>query len=286
MQGLRVPAQSRAERWSPKPKSITEVSVTRRIWSGVCVDVTECWGRGESCNLLGYESETRLWALLEEVGGAHCEARFKEDQPCPVSFTPRSMHFAPSGMTAWGYSKDLGYIRDATLVFGFDDIEARWGQRFDARLGSVPRWRFADDNLWTLIKLLAAAVGDRDPSSQLYGDGLVTAILARFVHRSGQISTTERGLARWQLRRVLEYLDTHLPEPVQLSALAELTGLSQAHFSRSFKASTGCAPYQWQLRARIDRAKVLLLRTSGSLEEWRPLPASRTRRTSGGRSGE
>ena len=261
------PVQSRAERWGPLPKPVSRVQVARRIWSGVGVDVTECWGSGEACTALGYESETRLWALLEEVGGAHCEARFKAEQPCPVSYTPRNMHFAPSGLMAWGYCADMGYVRDATLVFDLDDIEARWSQKFDVRLASVPRWRFADDGLWTLVKLLAEAVGDPDPASELYGDGLVTAILARFVRRSGQISSKECGLARWQLRRVLEYLEAHLPEPVQLATLADLTGLSQAHFARAFKVSTGCAPYQWQLRARIDRAQALLLQKSDPLDE-------------------
>lgn len=262
-----LPIRSRAELWRSQPPSVMQVQASRRIWNGVCVDVTECWGGGESCNPLGYESETRLWALLEEVGGAHCEARFKAEQPCPVSYTPRNMHFAPAGMNAWGYCADMGYIRDATLVFDLDDIEERWSQRVDPQLASAPRWRFADDELWTLIKLLAGAVGDPDPSSQLYGDGLVTAILARFARRSGRSSAKERGLARWQLRKVLDYLDAHLPETVQLTTLAELAGLSQAHFARAFKISTGCAPYQWQLRARIDRARALLLRTNDSLDD-------------------
>ena len=30
------------------------------------MDVTQCWGRGEACTDLGYESATRLWALLED----------------------------------------------------------------------------------------------------------------------------------------------------------------------------------------------------------------------------
>jgi AraC family transcriptional regulator len=170
-------------------------------------------------------------------------------------------------MPAWGYCADLRYIRDATLVFELSDLEERWAQRLDAGLASVPRWRFADDDLWTLIKLLAGAVGDPDPSTQLYGDGLVTAILARFVRRSGEARPKERGLARWQLRRVLDYLEAHLPEAVNLSTLALLARLSQAHFARAFKVSTGCAPYQWQLRARINRAQSLLLRANDPLDE-------------------
>ena len=231
------------------------------------MDVTECWGSGEGCAELGYESETRLWALLEENNRAHCEARFSAEQACPVPYTPRNMHFAPSGLKAWGYCADLNYTRDATLVFDVSKLEARWAQRFDAALVSAPRWRFADDTLWTLIASLAQAVNDEDPSSELFGDGLVMAILARLFRDDRAGAAREQGLARWQLRRVLDYLDAHLPEAVPLTTLAELAGLSQAHFARAFKASTGLAPYQWQLRARIDRARASLLHTDKSLDE-------------------
>ena len=258
---------SRADRLQPLPPPVSRVHVTRRVWSGVCVDVTECWGRGEACTDLGYESETRLWALLEENGRAHCEARFTAEQACPVSYTPRNMHFAPSGMKAWGYCADLNYLRDASLVFDVPKLEARWSQRLNAASVSVPRWRFSDETLWTLIALLAKAVDDPDPSSELFGDGLIVAILARLHRDEVPHGNKEHGLARWQLRRVLDYLDAHLPEAVPLTALAELAGLSQAHFARAFKASTGFAPYQWQLRARIDRARALLLHTDKSLDD-------------------
>jgi AraC family transcriptional regulator len=264
---VRRPVLSRADQLQPLPKPLSRVQVTRRVWSGVCVDVTECWGSGEACAELGYRSETRLWALMEEIGGAHCEARFKPEEPCPVSYTPRNMHFAPRGLAAWGYSADFGYTRDATLIFDERHLESRWAQVFDTAAFSVPRWRFADDGLWTLVKLLADAVNDPDPASELYGDGLVTAILARVGRRSAPITPTQRGLARWQLRRVIEYIEARLPEAVQLTTLAELTGLSQAHFARAFKASTGAPPYQWQLRARIERAKALLLQTNSSLDD-------------------
>jgi transcriptional regulator GlxA family with amidase domain len=38
-----------------------------------------------------------------------------------------------------------------------------------------------------------------------------------------------------------------------------MTGLSQSHFSRAFKESTGVPPYRWHLNARIKRAQELLL---------------------------
>jgi transcriptional regulator GlxA family with amidase domain len=74
-------------------------------------------------------------------------------------------------------------------------------------------------------------------------------------------------LAPWRLRRVIDYLDANLPGRINLTDLAELAGLSPAHFSRAFKASTGMAPYQWQLDARIRRAQAQLLDTDASLDE-------------------
>lgn len=58
-----------------------------------------------------------------------------------------------------------------------------------------------------------------------------------------------------------------MPAKVELSTLAELAGLSQSHYCRAFKASTGLAPYQWQLQSRIDRAKFLLLNTNSCLRD-------------------
>ena len=61
--------------------------------------------------------------------------------------------------------------------------------------------------------------------------------------------------------------NTHLPHRIELETLAGLVNLSQAHFSRAFKISTGLAPYQWQLDARIRRAQQLLSASDATLGE-------------------
>jgi AraC-like DNA-binding protein len=178
------------------------------------------------------------------------------------------MTFMPAGMEVWGYADGLRFARDATLQFDSAGLEARLGTRIDAQGLHDPRLRFADDGVWTLIRLLSDVVNDPDPSTQLYGDGLATAISARlFSHRKDEGASGQSGLARWQLRRVIEFLNDALPDRVELSELAALTGLSESHFSKAFKASTGLAPYRWQLDARIRRAQELLCDTDASLEQ-------------------
>ncbi|HKS84557.1 MAG TPA: AraC family transcriptional regulator [Pseudolabrys sp.] len=66
------------------------------------------------------------------------------------------------------------------------------------------------------------------------------------------------GLAGWQKKRVSEFIEKHLSEPISLAQLAALARLSRFHFSRAFKQSFGQPPHRHLLSRRIERAKLLL----------------------------
>lgn len=257
---------TRLERLVPLPENISAFSVMQGEWNGIGVDVTEATCSGRVLHHLCYEDETRINALLEERGGSPCEPRLHEHQPCQAGYTPRHLYMAPAGMDLWGYGADLQYARDVTLRFDVPALEKRFGVSL-ATL-SAPRLRFSDERLWTLMKLLAEAVGSPDPSMRLYGDGLTAAIVAHLAaERCESVHSTDGALAPWQLRRVIEYLTEHANRRVELKHLASLVGLSQSRFSRAFKASTGQAPYRWQLAHRVDRAKMLLSSRHARLDE-------------------
>jgi len=248
------------------PENVLRLSGSRRAWNGVGVDIAEFHCAGRVSHHLHYEMETRLSVLLEEVGSP-CEPRLRKDQPCPIAYMPRHMHYAPAGMEMWGYSADTRYVKDATLSFDLAVLSERLAIELNASAITTPRLRFSDDRVWPLVKLLSEAVNDPDPSAQLYGDGLIAAITARLFAEPSEPSADAKGLPSSQLQRVIEYLDAHLPKRVDLAQLSALTGLSQSHFSRAFKASTGMAPYRWQLDARIRRAQALLIDTNTSLDD-------------------
>lgn len=260
------PVRSRAERLTSLPEHVLSLSVSRRSWNGICVDVAESHGSGRVAHPLCYESETRLTVLLEE-DGSPCEPRFRENEPCPVAYTPRNMQFVPAGMDLWGFSADMRLVKDATLTFAVGELAERFQLETRRDALATPRLRFSDERLWTLVRLLADVIDDPEPSTQLYGDGLATAIASRLFPARSADRTAARGLTRGQLRRVIDYIDAHLPNHVELDQLAAQVDLSQSHFSRAFKASTGMAPYRWQLDARIRRAQALLLNGTGSLDD-------------------
>ena len=239
------------------PENVLSVSTIHGGWTGARIDVTSFHCIGEASHKLHHSEETRLSVVLEEVGG-RCEPRLHVDRPNPIDHVPRHMHFAPAGLEMWGYTADAQFVKDATLSFDLEALAQQMATNLTGAPVTAPRLRFADDRLWTLVRLLSEAVDDPDPSAQLYGDGLVIAIAARlFAFRPVARVADGKRLAPWRLRRVIDYLDAHFPERVELAQLAQLVGLSTSHFSRAFKASTGLAPYQWQLNARIRRAQLL-----------------------------
>ena len=103
---------------------------------------------------------------------------------------------------------------------------------------------------------------------RLYRDSLVATlgitVLRRYstlVQGAGSLragSTAIGGLAGWQLRRVLDYMSSHVLEDVRLDELVRITGLSRAQFFRSFQRSTGHTPARYMQRMRMQRAATLL----------------------------
>ena len=65
-------------------------------------------------------------------------------------------------------------------------------------------------------------------------------------------------LAGYQLKRVLEFIESRLGTEVALADLAQVTGGSVFHFSRAFRNTAGDTPYRYVLRRRIERAKQML----------------------------
>jgi AraC family transcriptional regulator len=69
------------------------------------------------------------------------------------------------------------------------------------------------------------------------------------------------GLPHVQVRRILRLIDERLPEKVSVKEMAREVGLSESHFSRTFKYITGETPHQLALRLRLERASAALARS-------------------------
>jgi AraC-like DNA-binding protein len=93
---------------------------------------------------------------------------------------------------------------------------------------------------------------------------LDTLAISRHVSKP---SRARGGLPPATLRRIREYVDTHLDQNIELESLAATAELSLYHFARTFKQSEGTTPHAFVLERRLARARELLARTDLSLSE-------------------
>ncbi|WP_193085763.1 helix-turn-helix domain-containing protein [Halomonas sp. FME65] len=131
---------------------------------------------------------------------------------------------------------------------------------------------FAQDAL--LTQLFCTTLGQsnwQDPLDQLALDSATqTALIHTLRHYSQRRLPTLRptgGLPAWQLKRVVEFIEHHLNQPLTLACMAGITGLSDYHFARMFKQATGYPPHRYVLHRRLIRAQYLLAETSLNMTE-------------------
>lgn len=58
--------------------------------------------------------------------------------------------------------------------------------------------------------------------------------------------------------RALQYIDTHLYEPIGVTQLAGAACMSRFHFARVFRDALGASPMEYLRRRRLERAQAML----------------------------
>lgn len=100
----------------------------------------------------------------------------------------------------------------------------------------------------TLMRMLALHLADRPA-----------------MRRPGQHAHMD--ISPYKLKRVLDYIDDHLGDAVDLDAMAEVAGLSRFYFVSIFKRATGRSPYQHLIHRRVARAQTLIAHSELSLAD-------------------
>jgi AraC family transcriptional regulator len=135
----------------------------------------------------------------------------------------------------------------------------------DFGAGLAPILGEGDGMLGNLLAAMEEMVrGDQVAGSSLVADAVAPAIANRLIALNHH-GTNLRGLAnaphqlnQSHVRKIRDFVETHLADDIKLHALAELCGLSTAHFIRRFKSTIGVSPYQYVMGLRVGRAKALL----------------------------
>lgn len=95
-------------------------------------------------------------------------------------------------------------------------------------------------------------------------DGLWLILIERVAMEAddGVPVQTSAAIGDVRLRRVIEYVEAHLAEPLWVGDLAAVAHMSASQFSRSFRSAVGTTPAKYVTRRRCAKADALLRRTT------------------------
>ncbi|WP_096725434.1 helix-turn-helix domain-containing protein [Paraburkholderia acidicola] len=126
------------------------------------------------------------------------------------------------------------------------------------------RTYFEDARIASLCQSLVFEQWD-DPDGRLRTNETAHEVLSLLLHSQGVRragAVLKGGLSVAIRRRLRDYIDSHLTQPITLGELAGVAGLSEFHFARMFRTSFGLPPHAWIAQLRLERARTLL-RTTG-----------------------
>jgi AraC family transcriptional regulator len=169
------------------------------------------------------------------------------------------------------------WIQPAGRAFSFEVTErAHWcgailePAKLKALVGSdsavEPAIGLVDPVLGPVMQALAAEVLRGGSSGRRFAEGLLLVIATQLLRLFGEARAVPKGgITGRQQRLVSDHVDAHLDQAIAVGDLAALLGLSEAHFSRAFKQTTGVAPHRFVMGRRLERAKRLLADTDDAV---------------------
>jgi AraC family transcriptional regulator len=134
--------------------------------------------------------------------------------------------------------------------------------RFDSSFEFAEIYKKEDSLVQHIGLALLAEAGTDAPAGRLYAESLIQTLTLHLLKNYSTANLKQEnahgGLSGYKLRRVEEFIGANLEADLSLAQIAAVADLSQYHFARAFRASTGHTPQQYLMRRRIERAKELL----------------------------
>jgi AraC-like DNA-binding protein len=171
------------------------------------------------------------------------------------------------------------WIQPANQPFSFDvQTMSRWcgvivqPTKLRALVGSEsavePVIGLYDHVLTPVIQAICAEILNGGSSGRKFAEAMTLVIGTQLLRLFGEANFSPKGgITGRQLRLVADYVEAQIDREILVAKLAQLVGLSEAHFARAFKQTTGQSPHKFVTGRRLERSKRLLADTTDSIAQ-------------------
>ena len=128
----------------------------------------------------------------------------------------------------------------------------------------------ATPKLLNWIKLFKEEFGKSHDKCEASLQALSTLICIELIRLGGQTEKDDRHETlgyHYDIKEAMDQMLMNCCSPIQIDELAKQYGMSKCHFIRVFTKMSGDSPYAFVLRARLAKAKQLLLHDAASITE-------------------
>jgi AraC family transcriptional regulator len=182
----------------------------------------------------------------------------------------RKLIFVPAGHGYHDWQEPR--ILTRVIYFYFDPAGLALSPELGfADMSFAPRLFFENAAVWDTAFKLTTLIESAGSDHRLYVEALGVVLAHELVRLNagtpGAQPQARGGLAAWQQRTVVAYIEEHLAEPISLATLARLVRLSPYYFCRAFKQSFGVPPHRYHTSRRIEHSKMLLAKPAPSVTD-------------------
>ncbi|HET9448636.1 MAG TPA: AraC family transcriptional regulator [Steroidobacteraceae bacterium] len=159
-------------------------------------------------------------------------------------------------------------IPDCERRLQLTDVQARWASLaidadvFDGEIGEGCASNIVDPFLFALLSEMQQLQAVDDSLDASYCEAMSLAAVRHLQHRhfsnARAAHSRASALPRWQLRRIEDYIESHLDRAIRIADLAGLCGYSAGHFHRAFRRTCGMTPLEFVNQRRVHRAVGIL----------------------------
>jgi AraC family transcriptional regulator len=175
--------------------------------------------------------------------------------------TRGSVCVLPSGLehtaTIETPSEHLALYVDPKLI-----SRAASDSRLTGSLELAERYIHRDPIISNVGMALLAELDSQALSGRLYAESLANVLAVHLLrYYTSECAFAPRfhgGLSGPKLRQVTDFIADNYANDIRLAELAQVAGMSNFHFAREFKRTTGTTPHQYLIKFRVERAKALL----------------------------
>lgn len=160
----------------------------------------------------------------------------------------------------WTEDIDVSHIYLSNELMSRVAIDVMGRPIEDVRLYDVLRTQ--DPVLTSVVGAITTEVRSFGIGGSLYVEALSMQLTIHLLRNYASVTFKEQGtagcLSQLQKKRLLEYIDAHLQDPIRLDEMADAVGLGVWTFSKKFNESFDCSPHTFVTDQRVERAKRML----------------------------